>query len=165
MECFFQSFHYSIFQETNERHTHIAVDTIEARNRDRIHVIYTTTKGMDVDVVKKYSFNTATQDSCLVEVLHPFEGAEDVNDFQFTKATNSLYIATDSRVIRLKSERCGRHLTRQQCLDSMDPYCGWDRNSDNCQRLDEGKQYLEQERIKCPRLNTPVSRISCLAKY
>ena len=38
----------------------------------------------------------------------------------------SLYLGTDSGLVRVPVQRCERYLSESACLSARDPYCGWD---------------------------------------
>ncbi len=113
----------------------------------------------------KLSHNTKTQEACLVELLRPFDGRPGsvappvIHQMKFLGATNSLYLATSESVIRLPTHRCGRFRTRQECLNAMDPYCGWNKQKAACTLTPNGNPrvgYWLQSAITCPVLTDPV---------
>lgn len=117
--------HGPIYTEHLVRLHHIVVNT-KHQNRDPIHVMFVST---DEGSIKKLSYNPKTQQTCLIEILHPFpkDGKVTIRKMKLLGNTNSLYIATDEKIIRLPVQRCARFTTKKQCLNAMDPYCGWNR--------------------------------------
>jgi semaphorin 5 len=101
----------------------------------------------------------------LVEQLRPFGDRKSpvpvVHNMKFLEATNSLYLATSESVLRIPTHRCGRFRTKQECLNSMDPYCGWNNQKSAC-TLTPNKNpraaYWQQNAITCPVLTDPVSQ-------
>jgi Plexin repeat len=72
---------------------------------------------------------------------------------------NALYIGTENEVIRLgASQRCKRFTTKTQCLNSMDPYCGWQSVLEECTPPPNKNplvSYWQQSITSCPILNAP----------
>lgn len=70
---------------------------------------------------------------------------------------NALYIGTENEVIRLgASQRCKRFTTKTQCLNSMDPYCGWQSVQEECTPPPNKNplvSYWQQSITSCPILN------------
>ena len=65
---------------------------VKRQENDPVHVIFVATVE---GVVKKIGFNTKTKQSCLIEVLRPFESPTKILNMQLLPKTNSLYISTD----------------------------------------------------------------------
>ena len=84
-------------------------------------------------------------------------------NMRFLPSTSSLYLATSGGVMRVPAHRCGRFGSRQQCLNAMDPYCGWNRQKNECTNTPNRNPraaYWTQDAITCPVLTDPVrSRI------
>ncbi len=72
---------------------------------------------------------------------------------------NALYIGTEVELIRLgASQRCRRFTTKTQCLNSMDPYCGWQSVQEECTPPPNKNplvSYWQQSITSCPVLNAP----------
>lgn len=73
----------------------------------------------------------------------------------------SVYIGSDSGVLRIGAHRCGRYASRAACLGATDPYCGWDDARDKCT---EAVLYLQdvnfvQTTDHCPLLDMPGKNI------
>ena len=63
--------------------------------------------------------------------------------------------------MRLPAHRCGRFGSRQQCLNAMDPYCGWNRQKNECTNTPNRNPraaYWSQDAITCPVLTDPVCK-------
>lgn len=102
-----------------ERFKHIAIDKVATKLHESVRVIYATT---DDGLIKKISVLPRTKQSCLIEVMEP-ESSRDVaiKTMEFVKATDSLYVGTENSLIKIPSQRCFRHLSKESCLHSMDP--------------------------------------------
>jgi semaphorin 5 len=112
-----------IFISKLERFQHIAIDKVSTKLHENVRVIYVTN---DDGLIKKVSVLPRTKQSCLIEVMEP-ESSRDVaiKTMEFVKATDSLYVGTENSLIKIPAQRCHRHLSKESCLNSMDPYCGW----------------------------------------
>ena len=66
------------FQEHLERFTHIVVDSVltKIQSNDPVHVIFIATRS---GTIKKLSYNPRSQQTCVVEILHPFAEGRSVN--------------------------------------------------------------------------------------
>lgn len=71
---------------------------------------------------------------------------------------NSLYLGTDDEVIRLPAQRCRRFSTQAQCLNAMDPYCGWLDAQKECTPPPNKNplvSYWQQSITSCPVVDAP----------
>lgn len=112
-----------LFVSKLERFKHIAIDKVSTKLHENVRVIYVST---DDGLIKKISVLPRTKQSCLIEVMEP-ESSRDVEikTMEFVKATDSIYVGTSNSLIKIPSQRCFRHLSKESCLNSMDPTCGW----------------------------------------
>lgn len=149
-----------LYQEHLGRFTHIVVDSVLTKHQDNhpVHVIFVATRS---GVVKKLSFNTRTQQTCVVEILHPFATGRDVpvHNLKLLTDTSSIYLATEENVIRLPVQRCHRFRTKRACLNAMDPYCGWNKQKSECTATPNKNPraaYWQQNLLSCPILSDPI---------
>ena len=60
----------------------------------------------------------------------------------------------------LPTERCKRFRTQRECLNAMDPYCGWNQQINECAATPNGNPraaYWQQSMLTCPIMSDPVS--------
>jgi semaphorin 5 len=127
-----------------------------------VHVLFVATRE---GTIKKLSYNTRTKKSCLVEILNPFANGRNVpihnvKLFSATSSTSAIYMATEENVIRLPLHRCQRFSTQRSCLNAMDPYCGWNKQRQECSATPNNNPlaaYWIQSHLTCPILSDPVS--------
>ena len=125
-----------------------------------VHVLFLATRE---GLVKKLSYNPRSRVTCLVEVLHPFAEGRGVVIHNMKLAPFSsaaIYMATEENVIRLPVQRCQRCRTQRACLNAMDPYCGWNQQTNECAATPNNTPraaYWQQSLISCPILSDPVS--------
>lgn len=157
------SFILYIFQEHLERFTHIVVDSVLTKHQENspVHVLFVATRE---GTLKKLSYNTRTKESCLVEILHPFSSGRNIpihNVKLLTGAsTSAIYMATEENVMRLPVHRCQRFKTQRACLNAMDPYCGWNKQRNECSATPNNNPrvaYWQQSLLGCPIMSDPVS--------
>jgi len=82
----------------------------------------------------------------------------------------SLYIGMEVGVIRVPTQHCKRHITKQACIEAMDPYCGWNELKLACTPPPDGNPltpYWHQQVIGCPSFTHPgklesTIRASCM---
>lgn len=140
-----------------ERFKQIAIDKVATKLHENVRVIYVTT---DDGLIKKIYILPRTKQSCLIEVMEP-ESSRDVEikTMEFVKATDSLYVGTESSLIKIPSQRCYRHLSKESCLNAMDPMCGWNDLQLKCTpppNNDPLASHWYQNATVCPILSSPV---------
>ena len=126
-----------------------------------VHVMFVAT---EQGSIRKLSYNPSTKETCLIETLWPFpaETRPRINKMKLLSHTNTpaaLYITTDEAVIRLPVQRCSRFKTNRDCLNAMDPYCGWNKQKSECvtaPNKNPSAGYWQQNLIRCPILTDPV---------
>ncbi|UYV79623.1 SEMA5A [Cordylochernes scorpioides] len=108
------------------RFHHIAVDVVPTKYHDRVHVIFVSTVE---GTLRKLLVDPGTRDSaCLIEELHPLPPGtthRDIFTMKLIHDTGSLYLGTKTAVVRVPLHRCHQYSTLRECLNSRDPYCGW----------------------------------------
>ena len=61
--------------------------------------------------------------------------------------------------MKVPVQRCSRFLTAQECLNAMDPYCGWNKQKRECATSPNKNPrvaYWQQNVISCPITTAPV---------
>ncbi|XP_075161037.1 semaphorin 5c [Haematobia irritans] len=142
-----------------ERFSHIALDIVHTKS-EKINVLFIYS---DLNVIKKLSLKHGSQDvdtqTCLVEMWQ-MDDEETVANMKYLQVTDSLYVGSENSLTRIPAEHCSRHVSRDSCLNAMDPYCGWNELVDHCtpQYLREQmtKYWRQPEVIKCPVLTAPI---------
>ena len=114
-------------------------------------------------IVKKLSYNPRSRVTCLVEILHPFAEGRPVviHNMKLLAYTNAIYMATQENVIRLPVQRCQRFQTQRECLNAMDPYCGWNKQTNQCAPTPNNNPraaYWVQNGLSCPIMSDPVRK-------
>lgn len=140
-----------------ERFTHISIDVLSTKLHSVVHVIYVaTTEGL----IKKISVLPRTQETCVVEVWQTVPDSRvPIRGMQFLKETNSLYIASDTALLKIPADHCSRHPTKESCLNSMDPYCGWNERYEACSVAPDSNpldNYWKQSVTSCPILDAVI---------
>ena len=78
--------------------------------------------------------------------------------------TQSLYLGTENGLLRVPTSRCMRFKSRNQCLSSGDPYCGWNTRSQSCTVAPNHNPGATWEQsssgFSCPDTNIQVSYIN-----
>ncbi|XP_055603585.1 semaphorin-5A [Uranotaenia lowii] len=140
-----------------ERFHQIAIDIIPTKLHERVHIIYVAT---DTGLIKKISVLPRTKTTCVVEIWRPEPTADvRIRTIQYVKETDSLYVGTDAALSRISAHHCNRHLSKVSCLNSMDPYCGWNELQEACTIAPNGDtlaRYWIQNATECPVLTAPV---------
>lgn len=71
------------------------------------------------------------------------------------KETESLYVGSDTGLMRISAQHCNRHVSKASCLNAMDPYCGWNELQEACTAPPNGDtlaRYWVQNSTACPLL-------------
>uniref|UniRef100_T1IJU2 Semaphorin-2A n=1 Tax=Strigamia maritima TaxID=126957 RepID=T1IJU2_STRMM len=141
-----------------ERFSHIVVDVVPTKHHEAVHVIFIATME---GTIKKYTVLPRTHETCLLEVLklHSSNHTEPIHILRILKDTNSLYIGTGSSVMKISVERCSRFASKRTCLNSMDPYCGWNSHLQVCATAPQKNPlsvFWQQVYPSCPILTEPV---------
>lgn len=149
---------YPLYHTTGERLTYIALDLIPTKLHEKVRIIYAaTTTGL----IKKLSVLSRTKDTCVIEKWQPQlpAHASRILTMDFLKETESLYLGTETSLIRIPAEHCSRHVSRASCLNAMDPYCGWNDLQTACTPPPKGDtlaRFWIQNATDCPVLTAPV---------
>lgn len=140
-----------LFVSKLERFTHIALDTISTKKHSHVQIMYVATES---NLVKKLSILAGTGETCVIEIWQPeIEKNSKILTLQFLKHTESLYIGTEKAIIRVPAQHCSRHLSKASCLNSMDPYCGWNNLEQECTSApgrNTSTKFWFQEATECP---------------
>jgi semaphorin 5 len=159
MDASVQAIHPNPLYISNlERFRHIAIDKVSTKLHENVRIIYLTNAD---GLIKKISVLPRTKQSCLIEVMEPVQSRRDgdIKTMEFVKATESLYVGTELSLIKIPSQRCHRHLSKESCLNSMDPMCGWNDLQLKCTpppNNDPLASHWYQNATVCPILSSPV---------
>lgn len=136
-----------------ERFYHIVATKIATKLHENVKVIFISN---EQGYIKKISILPRTKQSCLIEVLEPENTDVRIETMEYLKETQSLYIGTSKSIMKIPSQRCSRHLSKVSCLNSMDPYCGWNDLALACTsppNNDPLTSYWYQNSTMCPILS------------
>lgn len=140
-----------------ERFLHISVDVLSTKLHATVHVIFVST--LD-GLLKKLTVLPRTKETCIVEIWQPVPDTQiPILSIQYLKETNSVYVGTETELLRIPSNHCRRHVSKESCLNAMDPYCGWNDLEDACTTAPNSnplEKYWHQSVTSCPVLNAPV---------
>lgn len=145
-----------LFTSKLERFTHIALDTVATKLHNKVQVVFVATQQ---NFIKKLSILPRTKETCVIEIWQPqVDKNSKILTMQYLKQTESLYIGTDNSVLRIPANQCSRHLSRSNCLNAMNPYCGWNDLRQECTPPPDGdplKRFWFQHANDCP-LDAPI---------
>lgn len=141
-----------------EKFQHIAIDSIATKLHESVRMIFVSTVNGQI---KKISILPRTKESCIIEIWNPAkqDNVIGINTIQYLKSTESLYIGSSSSILKIPAQHCNRHVSRETCLNSMDPYCGWNEVTDSCTPPPGGDpltRYWVQNATMCPILTAPI---------
>ncbi|KAG7309284.1 hypothetical protein JYU34_005224 [Plutella xylostella] len=145
-----------LYTATLERFTHITSDITVAKPVGNQYVIFVATQK---NQVLKLAVLPKFEGACLVETWNLDDGKGlKVLTMEFVKDTMSLYIGSDTSLLRLGVPRCARYNTRSICLGVGDPYCGWDDARELCVDAPTHiyEPYFRQNTGECGKVDAPV---------
>lgn len=146
-----------LFTSKLERFTHIALDSIATKQHTKVQIIYVAT---DRNLVKKLSILPRTRETCVIEIWQPNANSNStILNIDYLKHSESLYIGMDTSIVRIPAQHCARHLTKPNCLNAMDPYCGWNDLQQACTPPPDGdplKRFWMQKTDECPVSSAPI---------
>lgn len=140
------------------RLTKIAVDTAAGPYQNHTVVFLGSEKGIILKFLARIGNSGFLNDSLFLEemsVYNPekcsYDGVEDkrIMGLQLDKASNSLYVAFSTCVIKVPLGRCERHgKCKKTCIASRDPYCGWVKEGGSCAHLSPGSRLIFEQDIE-----------------
>ena len=140
-----------------ERVSHIALDMISTKLHENVRILYVSTES---GLIKKISVLPRTKETCVIEIWKPeINSKAQIKTIQYLKETDSLYVGTESSLMRISSQHCNRHASKASCLNSMDPYCGWNELIEMCTVAPNGNtlaRHWVQNATECPILTASV---------
>lgn len=140
-----------------ERLKYISLDMISTKLHENVRILYVST---DEGFIKKISVLPRTRETCVIEIWKPEPNTKsEIKTIQFLKETNSLYVGSDNSLIRIPSQRCHRHVSMVSCLNSMDPYCGWNELKIACTIAPAGDtlaRHWIQNSTECPIMTASI---------
>ncbi|KAM8778077.1 semaphorin-6A isoform 3-T6 [Rhynchonycteris naso] len=140
------------------RLTKIAVDTAAGPYQNHTVVFLGSEKGIILKFLARIGNSGFLSDSLFLEemsVYNPekcnYDGVEDkrIMGLQLDKASNSLYVAFSTCVIKVPLGRCERHgKCKKTCIASRDPYCGWLKEGGSCAHLSPNSRLTFEQDIE-----------------
>lgn len=139
----------------SERIVQLQADEVELQTSSTANEEYLVERENTIQVVfaltlegilKKIVRDPVRNRSCIVEQFKPFRDGEKVHQLQLLKEMNALYASTDIGIVKIPLNVCEQYGTRQACLGTGDPYCGWNSEEEKCTILTNSPRW-EQSRI------------------
>ncbi|XP_037041378.1 semaphorin-5A [Bradysia coprophila] len=147
---------YPLHVSKLERFIHIALDNISTKLHENVRIIYVST---EAGLIKKISVLPRTKETCVIEMWQPDVNNGRIRVIDFLKETESLYVGSDTGLMRIPAQHCNRHVSKASCLNAMDPYCGWNELQEACTAPPNGDtlaRYWVQNSTTCPLLTAGV---------
>lgn len=146
-----------LMHQMNERWTHVVVDSVTGK-KGVYNVVFIAT---DDGRIRKMLKLPTTDETCLIEEIKIVPNGEPkpVKAMKIYPKENAIFISTNNSVIKIPLERCSRFKNRDMCLNSNDPYCGWNDYSEGCTPAPLGQAevyYWSQSMNSCPFVPHPV---------
>ncbi|XP_015446031.1 semaphorin-6A isoform X3 [Pteropus alecto] len=138
--------------------TKIAVDTAAGPYQNHTVVFLGSEKGIILKFLARIGNSGFLNDSLFLEEMSvynsekcSYDGVEDkrIMGMQLDKASNSLYVAFSTCVIKVPLGRCERHgKCKKTCIASRDPYCGWVKEGGSCAHLSPSSSLTFEQDIE-----------------
>ncbi|XP_039704440.1 semaphorin-6A isoform X2 [Pteropus medius] len=138
--------------------TKIAVDTAAGPYQNHTVVFLGSERGIILKFLARIGNSGFLNDSLFLEEMSvynsekcSYDGVEDkrIMGMQLDKASNSLYVAFSTCVIKVPLGRCERHgKCKKTCIASRDPYCGWVKEGGSCAHLSPSSSLTFEQDIE-----------------
>ncbi|XP_062853202.1 semaphorin-5B [Trichomycterus rosablanca] len=143
-----------LISQDNVRFSKVAVDIVQGQDT-LYHVIYVGTERGTI--IKALSTSSKNLRGCYLEEMKllPGDRQEPILNLQILHSDRSLFVGLNSQVLKIPLERCSSYQSQQECLDSRDPYCGWDRQQRRCTTIENSSNMSQwiQNITQCPERN------------
>jgi len=146
-----------LLYSNQERWSHVVVDNVKAKNGVYKVVFVATEDGKILKKTQLLNSNT----TCLIEEIKIVPNGEHkpVKGMKISSENMALYISTRHNIIKVPVHRCSRFTNSDLCINSNDPYCGWDDAVNRCTIAPSGQpevHYWKQSMTSCPFIQHPV---------
>lgn len=146
--------HQPLLTSKSERFTYITLDTVATKHHHKVNILYVANEN---NLIKKISILPRTIETCTIEIWEPEINVDArILTIQFLKHTESLYVGMENGIMRIPAQHCSRHSTQSNCMNAMDPYCGWNGLLKKCTTAPDGDpltRFWSQSSNECPDLN------------
>uniref|UniRef100_A0A8C9SSJ4 Semaphorin-5A n=1 Tax=Scleropages formosus TaxID=113540 RepID=A0A8C9SSJ4_SCLFO len=143
--------------QDNVRFSKLVVDIVQGRDT-LYHVMYIGTEYGTI--LKVLATTNKSIRGCYLEEMKllPEGVQEPILSLQILHSDRSLFVGLNNRVLKIPLERFFYFYTRRLCLDSRDPYCGWDRKQRRCTTIEDSSNMSQwsQNITACPVRNLTV---------
>ncbi|KAL7634212.1 UNVERIFIED_CONTAM: hypothetical protein RMT77_015541 [Armadillidium vulgare] len=153
---------YPIFTSNYNKLTHLKVESVKTKKTGSVPLFYIANDNGTINKIslipkdkKKVSKNINEKVFCLLDIFNPFptEKKENLISMEYQSSTHSLYLGSENFLIRIETGVCHRHTSKDSCLKSGDPHCGWNVNNSKCTEApnhDPANSFWIQEYLSCP---------------
>ncbi|EDV28329.1 uncharacterized protein TRIADDRAFT_53875 [Trichoplax adhaerens] len=130
------------------RFSKLMIDKVQIRGGQHVQIFFVAT---DHGTVLKMYQPHGRQKLCTIEEIKISSAmkGEKITNMLFIKKEKYLFITTETKVLRIGINRCGRYATQSQCLLAHDPYCGWSVKDNKCTEYTPLSNWI-QDLSKCP---------------
>ena len=129
----------------NEHFKFIAVDVVKTKYHDSVEILFIATRD---GKLMKYVQWPSLKEACLIDEIQLINPKVDqILSMKFLKDTQSLYFGTEKEVLRVSVHRCHIYHSRDKCIASGDPYCGWSESKMKCIKA-PGNNYKSESWIQ-----------------
>uniref|UniRef100_A0A3Q4BVE2 Sema domain-containing protein n=1 Tax=Mola mola TaxID=94237 RepID=A0A3Q4BVE2_MOLML len=141
-----------LVMQDDVRFSNLVVDIVQGMDT-LYHVMYISTYGT---ILKALATPNKNLQGCYLEEmeLHPAGVREPILSLQILHSDRSLFVGLSNRVLKIPLERCSTYKT-ELCMESRDPYCGWDFRQRRCTTLEDSSNMSQwkQNITVCPLRN------------
>ncbi|XP_071825837.1 semaphorin-5A-like isoform X2 [Apostichopus japonicus] len=148
-----------ILVSTNKHYQldHIMVDHVQGQNQIYDVMFLGTSNGK----IKKVFKIPETSEVCVLEdmCVTPKSKCDPLKSIKLHSGSGALYVGLPTAVIKVPVQRCGSFPTEVACIESRDPYCGWNVILGQCTTRPESQVELTrwyQNITSCPTVSNRV---------
>uniref|UniRef100_A0A3P9JA03 Sema domain-containing protein n=1 Tax=Oryzias latipes TaxID=8090 RepID=A0A3P9JA03_ORYLA len=140
-----------LLTQDNVRFSRLVVDIVQGKDA-LYHVMYIATEYGTI--LKALATTNKSLHGCYLEELRiqPQGHTDPIKSLHLLHSDRSLFVGLDDRLLKIPLERCSSYLTERHCLDTRDPYCGWDHKQKRCCTFEESSNMNQwtQNITECP---------------
>ncbi|XP_041372969.1 semaphorin-5A-like [Gigantopelta aegis] len=126
--------HPLLFAE-NLRWTHLAVDDVAGKHGAYSVLFLVTEKG------RLRKMLVTNHMACFIEEIKIEANGNStrVDTFKLSREKGAIFLSTLSKIFKIPVARCERFANKSACIESNDPYCGWNTKTGKCSQAPRGQ--------------------------
>ena len=135
----------------NDHFKFISVDVIKTQYSHSVEILFIATR--DGKLLKYVQWPNLSE-SCLIDQIQLIDPSEDnILSMKYSKDSYRLYFGTEKQVISVSAFRCHIYDSKEKCISSGDPYCGWNKETSECTKAPfknyKSENWIQSKLLQC----------------